>query len=89
MKNTDGVLKVPDVENWYDEFDVRIMANTVYRRLATRFTERTLVCRSLGIRRNREILDLDVNIVADAQDDGRGHHLLQAVGRSQYIGPDG
>lgn len=41
------MFEVSDVEHWYNELDVRIMANTVHRRLSTRLTECTLVCRSL------------------------------------------
>jgi hypothetical protein len=67
------VFEVSDVEYWYNEFDVRIMANTVHRRLSTCLTECTLVCRSLRTRWNYERENPEYT-VADRPDGDPGHH---------------
>lgn len=77
------MFEVSDVEHRYNELYVGIMANAVHRRLSTRFTECTFVCRSLRMRWSSEIHELLEYTVVDAQDGDQGHHLLQAIGQSQ------
>ena len=58
LENTDCMLEVSDVEDWYYKLDVRIVADTFHRGQSTRLAKRTLLCRALRSVQDRKDLHL-------------------------------